>query len=144
MLKDNLLGYWKLLSWEVRRSDGLVTYPFGSNPLGLLIYGENDLMAAQLGDPNRPHFASNDRALGTSEELKAAFEGYTAYFGRYKVDEDLGAVIHYPDLALFPNYTGTEQIRYVQLAGQRMSLSTNPISFQGHRQVYVLVWEKLD
>lgn len=143
MLKDKLIGYWKLHSWEVRRSDGQVTYPLGASPRGLLIYGENDLMAAQLGDPNRPPFALNDRALGTPEELKAAFEGYTAYFGRYEVDEAKRAVVHYPDMALFPNYIGSDQVRYIQFEGSRMSLSTNPISFQGHEQVYALVWEKI-
>src|SRR4051794_12891552 len=99
VLKDKLIGYWKLHSWEVRRADGQVTYPLGNSPRGLLIYGENDLMSAQLGDPTRPRFAINDRALGTSEELKAAFEGYTAYFGRFEVDEAKRAVIHYPDMA---------------------------------------------
>lgn len=143
MLRDKLLGYWKLQSWEIRRADGRVTYPLGQSPRGLLIYGENDLMAAQLGDPDRPGFNINDRALGTPEELKAAFEGYTAYFGRYEVDEAQKAVIHYPDMALFPNYIGSEQVRYVQLEGNHLFLSTNPISFQGHEQVYVLVWEKL-
>lgn len=142
MLREALLGYWKLVSWEVHRADGLVTYPFGSHPRGLLVYGENGLMTAQLGDPDRPRFASNDRALGTPAELQAAFEGYTAYFGRYEVDEDRQAVIHYPDLALFPNYTGTTQVRYVRLDGNRLSLSTDPISFKGQPQIYVLVWEK--
>jgi hypothetical protein len=144
VLKDKLPGYWKLLSWEVRRADGQVTYPFGPAPTGLLVYGENGLMAAQLGDPGRPRFAGNDRGRGTPEELKAAFEGYTAYFGRYAVDEDRAAVIHYPDLALFPNYTGSTQVRYIDLAGNRLTLRTNPIPFQGFEQVYVLVWEKLD
>ena len=143
MLKEALIGYWKLLSWEVRRADGLVTTPFGSEPRGLLVYGENGLMAAQLGDPRRPKFAANDRTLGTSAELKAAFEGYTAYFGRYEVDEAQNAVIHYPDLALFPNYTGSKQIRFIELVGNRLTLSTRPISYEGQPQVYVLVWEKL-
>ncbi len=143
MLKDALTGYWKLLSWEVRRADGHVTYPFGPEPRGLLVYGENGLMSAQLGDPRRPNFAANDRALGAPAELKAAFEGYTAYFGRYEVDEAQKAVIHYPDLALFPNYTGSKQVRYIKMAGSRLTLSTSPISYQGQPQVYVLVWEKL-
>ncbi|HEX2911146.1 MAG TPA: lipocalin-like domain-containing protein [Chloroflexia bacterium] len=144
MLKSKLLGFWKLVSWEVRRSDGHITYPFGPQPDGLLVYGENDLMTVQLGDPRRPFFASNDRGLGTPEELKAAFEGYTAYFGRYALDEERSAVIHYPQLALYPNYTGSTQVRFIQLEGKRLSLSTNPIPFQGHEQVYVLVWEKID
>lgn len=143
MLREKLLGYWKLLSWEVRRTDGQITYPFGPAPKGLLVYGENGLMTAQLGDPRRPHFAGNDRGRGTPEELKAAFEGYTAYFGRYEVDETQAAVIHYPDLALFPNYTGTTQLRYIEMKGNRLSLRTDPKPFQGFEQVYVLVWEKI-
>jgi hypothetical protein len=146
VLKERLLGYWKLVSWEVRRADGLVTYPFGPEPRGLLVYGANGLMSAQLGDPRRPCFAANDRALGAAAELKAAFEGYTAYFGRYEEAEDAPrpAVIHYPDLALFPNYIGSKQVRYVEMEGDRLTLSTDPISYQGQPQTYVLVWEKLD
>lgn len=144
MLKDALLGFWKLLTWEVRGPGGQVTYPFGPEPRGLLVYGENGLMTAQLGDPRRAGFAANDRALGAPGELKAAFEGYTAYFGRYEIDEAQRAVIHYPELALFPNYTGSKQVRYIELEGNRLTLSTNPISYQGQPQVYVLVWEKLN
>lgn len=144
MLKAALPGYWRLLSWEVRRADGHITTPFGPEPRGLLVYGANGLMTAQLGDPRRPNFAANDRALGTPAELKAAFEGYTAYFGRYEVDEARQTVVHYPDLALFPNYTGTPQVRRVRLDGSRLTLSTDSISYQGQPQIYVLLWERLD
>ncbi|GEM_PF-6774270 len=44
-------------------------------------------MAVQIMRSDRPAFASGERLEGTQEEIKAAFEGYFAYYGTYEVNE---------------------------------------------------------
>jgi predicted ATPase len=80
MGKEDLIGTWHLVSSEFRHADGEVTYPIGKNAVGLLIYTAKGYMAVQLMRTDRPTFASNDAFQGTPEEIKAAYEGFTAYF----------------------------------------------------------------
>lgn len=38
MGKDEFVGTWKLVSFEMRRSDGQIVYPFTRNIVGVLNY----------------------------------------------------------------------------------------------------------
>ena len=44
---------------------------------------------------DRPAFAGSDRLGGTDAEVRSAFEGYHAYFGRFMVDAAAGTVTHH-------------------------------------------------
>ncbi len=44
----SLVGTWKLLSYEVRYSDGSVSYPWGPDAQGFLIYSADGYMMATL------------------------------------------------------------------------------------------------
>ncbi len=50
-------------------------------------------------------------------------EGFVAYAGRYSFRGD--RVIHHVELSLFPNWVGTDQQRWVELAGDRLTLSAS-------------------
>jgi hypothetical protein len=41
--------------------------------------------------PDRPLFESNDLRKGSDEEIRAAFDGFTAYCGRFVLDPEAGA-----------------------------------------------------
>lgn len=89
---------------------------------GLLIYDATGHMAAQLLPLDRPKFASGNRLQGTQEEIKAAFDGYFAYFGPYEVNEAEGVVIHHVKGSIFPNDVGRDNIRYYEFSGDRLIL----------------------
>jgi hypothetical protein len=57
---------------------------------------------------------------GTDAEVRAAYEGYVAYFGTYRVDEANSVVTHVVEGSLNPGYTGTDQPRpfTLHLAGR--------------------------
>jgi hypothetical protein len=64
-------------------------------------------------------------------------EGFVAYSGR---DSFIGdRVIHHVELSLFPNWVGSDQERWVELAGDRLMLSASPL-LTGKQQVPRLVW----
>jgi Lipocalin-like domain len=48
------------------------------------------------------------------------------------------------ELSLFPNWVGSDQERWVELAGRRRILSASPLLLAGKQQVPRLVWERVD
>jgi hypothetical protein len=136
-------GIWKLLSYESQVDDGSVTYPLGKDAVGQIMYDAKGNMSAQLADTHRPSFASSDVRKGTPEEIKAAFEGYTAYFGTYDVDEKKEIVTHRVKGNLFPNGAGGDNVRYYRFDENRLILSTPPIRFGGKSIVARLIWERI-
>jgi lipocalin-like protein len=60
-------------------------------------------------------------------------EGFVAYAGRYRFHGD--RVIHHVELSLFPNWVGSDQQRWLQLAGDRLTLSASPLLLAGTQQV---------
>jgi hypothetical protein len=144
MEADKFVGAWRLVSAEFRAEDGSIAQsPYGSDPQGILMYDAQGSMSAQLAHKNRQPFAIPDRMAGTPEELKAAFESYQAYYGRYKVDEREHIVIHTVTQALLPNWVGTEQRRHYQFKDGKLILRTPPITIGGQRLTGELVWEKI-
>ena len=54
-LRERLVGSWRLISYEVRDTDGeLVGYPLGEGATGSLIYTADGLMSVQVMRPDRP------------------------------------------------------------------------------------------
>jgi hypothetical protein len=142
-MKTQFIGTWKLLSAEARLADGTVIYPFGRCPLGRLSYDAAGHMSAQLNHAERPLFAIADKAKGTPQEVQAAIETYESYYGTYTVDEAGQVVVHHVTGSLLPNWTGSDQVRFYQFEGDRLTLSTAEIPYGGTQLVGVLVWERL-
>lgn len=118
-IASKFVGAWKLVTVGNRRR---LRDRMGEAPRGLLIYDASGYMSVQTFDSDRPNFASNDVEAHTLEELRAAFNGYTAYFGAYEVDPRRGIVIHHVQGSLFPNNVGGDQIRYFKFSGDRLIL----------------------
>lgn len=140
MKKDDLVGTWRLVAYEVRSEGGEVSQPFGTDTLGYLLYGADGHMSATVMRPGRPTFGAGDLLGGTTEEKVKAAEGYISYCGTYRVAGD--RVVHHVELSLFPNWIGGDQERLVSLERDRLTLSTAPFLLQGQRRSAHLVWER--
>jgi Lipocalin-like domain len=141
---DKFVGVWRLLSIEYRTDDGaVVESPYGAEPEGTIMYDSLGNMAAQIGRKDRPRFSSSDRMAGSVEEKKTAFETYIAYFGRYHVDERERTVTHEVQQALFPNWTGSKQVRYYTFADRKLTLRTPPFQYLGKNVTAILLWDKI-
>jgi hypothetical protein len=140
--REALVGAWKLLSWENRAADGRVTYPMGTDALGYLLYTASGRFSVTISRRGRAGFAAGDLLSGTTEEQARAVEGFVAYAGRYSFHAD--RVVHHVELSLFPNWVGSDQERWVELAGNRLILSARPLQLAGQLQVPRLVWERVD
>lgn len=139
-----IIGVWKLISFEIRRDSGEVIYPFGEDAKGILIYTVKGLYSVQLTRTDRPHFVSGDQMKGTTEEIKANYEGCIAYYGPYEFDHEGRFVMHYVDGSLFPNWEGQGQKRYFELSGNRLTLTTPPLLWGGGGEIVaVVLWERI-
>ena len=137
-----LVGSWKLISFHSKDSSGQTAYPFGKDAQGRLIYEPNGRMAVQLMNPDRPRFASNDLLLTSEAEVRAAFDGYAAYYGSYSVDQGERIIVHHVEAAHIPNWVGTDQVRHFEFQGNRLTLKGVLIR-GGVQGVVSLVWERL-
>jgi hypothetical protein len=139
---DALVGAWRLVSWQNQAADGQVNYPMGTDAMGYLLYGADGRFSVTISRKGRARFAASDLLSGTAEEKARALEGFVAYAGRYTFHGD--RVIHHVELSLFPNWVGSDQERWVELAGDRLTLSASPLLLAGTQQVPRLVWERVD
>lgn len=111
---------------------------------GLLMYDAHGWMSYSCERAGRPPFASGDPARGAPDEIKAAFEGFIAYYGTYDFDEELGTVTHHVEANSFPNWVGTHQQRFFTLTGRCLTLRSPPILDDGQTVTLTAVWERVD
>lgn len=80
---------------------------------------------------------------GTTEEIKANYEGFVSYYGSYEYEGENGVVIHHVEGSLFPNWEGQKLKRFVELSKNRLKLSTPPTVWGGE-VVGVVLWERTE
>lgn len=140
--EEHLIGTWRLSVCEGRADDGAVMLPYTDKPEGMLVYNTDGTMIIILMKPDRPLFESNDLLKGSDEEIRAAVEGFNAYCGRFVLDPEAGTVTHHLEQALFPNWIGTQQVRFVSLEKGQLSLSAPPILAGGKEWTFYLIWNR--
>src|SRR3984885_4299745 len=117
-LAEKLVGTWRIVRFIDTDARGKVTYLFGENPKGHIVYDPTGHLSVQImRTPARPPFSAGDDDKGTDAEVRAAYDGYAAYFGTYRVDEANSVVTHVVEGSLKPSYTGTDQPRPFKLDG---------------------------
>lgn len=139
-----IVGAWRLITFEFRKADGDIIYPFGEKARGLIIYTESGRYSAQLMRIDRPRFSSGDQMKGTVEETEANYKGCISYFGTYELDVQNSLIIHHVEASIFPNMEGRDQERFFELSRNRLQLRTPPIKLDGEKAVGVLLWERIE
>jgi hypothetical protein len=137
---EQLVGTWRLESWFRIEDDGTRKERFGPGAAGLLTYTADGYMFAALQDGGRKSFAGPDPYGGTAEECQAAMATGHSYCGRWRIERD--AIIHKVELSVFPNWVGTEQIRYFEFDGDRMILRTPRTKRRGSTGFAELTWRR--
>jgi len=141
MSADRFVGAWRLLSLEARTSAGDVSYPYGKDAAGYLLYAREGYMSVSVMQARRTNFALPEDPRTPVEEKLAAFDTYSSYSGRYEVRGQ--KVIHHIEISLFPNWTGTEQERYFEFSGDCLTLSAPPMRIGGVELKLVAIWQRL-
>lgn len=143
MQSVSVVGAWNLISAKAQNPNDDVIHPYGEDPSGVLMYDANGYMSAVLMRPGRSRFVSGNPLGGTSEEIKEAFEGFDAYCCTYGVIAEKRTVTHHVKASRFPNWEGTDQLRYFEFSGTRLILKTVPIPALGTEWIVSLIWEQM-
>ena len=140
-MNENLfIGTWSLVSFEVRSTNGKVSYPFGRDVRGYITYSQGGYMSVSFMSTDRPHFKSNDLRGGSVEEKVLAFDAYFTYCGKYEATNK--KVIHHIEVSLYPNWIGGDQERFYTFDGDQLILSSSPLLIENSEQTAYLVWKR--
>jgi Lipocalin-like domain len=138
---DNpLVGTWKLKSYlrEVAAT-GERYNERGEHPNGYLAYSADGRMYAIITWENR--IAPRD-VVPTNDERVKLFSTMISYAGTYTFNAE--KVVHHVDISWNQNWTGTEQVLFYKLDGDRLTITSAPKNFtDGREGRSILVWERL-
>jgi hypothetical protein len=112
-----LVGVWRLLACDTEYQDSGRREPYfgAAPPAGYLVFTSQGRVVALL--------VGGERAPGESEEEQAAlFRTMVAYAGRYRLEGE--KFITAVDVSWNEAWTGTEQVRFYSLDGDRLDVVT--------------------
>jgi len=112
-LKDQLVGTWTLISFELARPDGSKDYLFGTNPKGVNTFDAHGHFTLIFMRPDLPKLASGDQTKVTPDEAQAISTGSISYFGTYTVNEADKTLSLQVDGSTLMNMFGIEQKRLI-------------------------------
>ena len=125
-LKEQLVGTWTLLSWEQKKSDGTKLERYGTSPKGIAFFDAGGQYIITVMRSDRAKYTSNALWQGTPEENKETADGTITYFGTYSVGEADSSIAIHVEGSSFPNWNGTNQKRFVAIAGDQLTLTVRP------------------
>jgi hypothetical protein len=134
----DLVGSWTLLQWRITGQGKAVSYPYGPDAVGLLIYSPDGTMSTSI---QLAHRVGLDGAPRRASETRraAAFDGFFSYAGTWRVSGH--DVLHRVELCLNPDFTGTEQRRRASLAEDVLTLRALEAIGEKHRE-HELTWRR--
>ena len=140
---NQVLGTWRLRSY-VREvlATGERFNQFGDDPDGYIGYAPDGRMYAI--------FARHDRitprdSVPTDEEGVQLLGTMVAYAGTYTLSKTENKVVHHIDISWNQAWTGTNQVRYFELDGDTLTITTAPYKsyYDGREGRSILIWTRV-
>jgi hypothetical protein len=124
--RDLLNGVWQLATFEQNESDGNVSHPYGEMPVGRLTFDAAGRMSVFVMKPGRVASVNTTAAIATATaaDLRQIADGFMAYYGHFRIEDDTKTLITQVEACTIPAWTGTEQKRTYELAGDTLTLIT--------------------
>jgi hypothetical protein len=131
-LRQQLVGTWMIVSYELTVANGTKQQPYGADPAGILILDAGGRYAVMEGKRDRPKLKSANRSEITAQEFGAAALDFAANYGTWSVNEADKTLSRKVEGALNPNNVGNEVKSTVSLTGDELKLTnTNPAGVRG-------------
>jgi hypothetical protein len=135
--RDRLLGNWRLVSYvtedvETKQRNNV----YGERPTGFIGFTPAGRFFAVVSADGR-------KPPQTTDEQAAAFRSMIAYTGQYRLDGE--RFITKVDVAWNEAWTGTEQVRFWRVDGDRLFITSAPIpnpNVPGGRMIGILEWAR--
>ena len=133
---EELVGVWKLVSWQVIADNAPPQDVFGLHPKGYLILTREGRAIALT--------TAEGRKRGTTDAERAALHrSMLAYTGKYRIEgQDF---ITHVDASWNEEWNGTEQRRHFRIEGDKLFIETAPapsIVFPGKTDYRRIVWQR--
>ena len=140
--RDPIVGTYELVGRNVKDENGEWVPIDDFNSLGYITYSDRGYMAVNVMPLDREPFA--DEGEPTAEEVQAALQGYTGYYGPFSVneDDDGGFLIHHRVGQINPGGE-VDAKRYYDLVDDKLILT--PASATGMKSdaMRQVVWQRL-
>jgi hypothetical protein len=150
MSKDKFIGAWKLVSFTKKSSAGQISYPYGPEALGYIIYAKEGVMSATIMRAGRQPLGMPWEELNKGKSLWSklknipailryvnAAQNYLSYCGPYEIDDK--KVTHHVLVCLLPDWLGKDLVRYYEFAANFLILSA--LDAEGAN--FELRWERI-
>ncbi len=139
-LKQQLVGTWTLVSWEQKTGDVTKIQRYGARPAGVAFFDAGGRYIISVMRSDRPKYAGNALWQGTAEENKATADGTITYFGTYSISEADSSIAIHIEGSSFPNWNGSDQKRFVAIAGDQLTLTVRP----PNGEIVDVIWKRLE
>jgi hypothetical protein len=138
----DLVGAWELDNWRITFSDDRPdTYPYGEDAKGALIYEPSGRMAVMVSNADRPQISDPNIRRAPVEEKVAAFDSFFGYSGTWRLED--GRMVHSVQMALNPNFVGTDQVRGIEYTPGALTLIEQSTTRTGAVMRNQLAWRKI-
>ncbi len=135
---EALIGSWKLDSFELRSTDGSISYPYGQDLTGYLFYNAEGYMSAAFMNSARGAKADGD----LSEAGRAStYDQFMAYTGPFEVNGD--KITHFVEVSSLEAFIGSVQERWFKIDGDRLDLLTQALAVGSDAPVGRLTWHRV-
>jgi len=138
-----VVGTWRVTDFSTLTVEtNEISRPQGENPIGYIQYSPGRHMIVFLSEGNPPKPASFPY---TDAERARIHKGiFGAYAGTYSVEGN--KVTHHIVASWRPDWIGDDQIRYIELNGNKLTIKTAPImsGLTGKRVVATLTFERVE
>jgi hypothetical protein len=141
-ISKSLVGTWRVTSYSrLTLETNEVSRPFGENPSGYLQYspGGHVVVFLSAGEMPKvkPPYSDADQAAVFSKI-------FGAYAGTYSVEGN--KVTHHVVASWRPEWIGGDQIRFVELNGDKLTIKTAPLvsGLTGKQIVSTVTYERVE
>lgn len=139
---DSLAGTWVLTAADEIGADGIRKPSYGPEPRGVLIVDADGRYSLQVFRSGRRRFASGSKRRGTPEEYADAVLGMSSHVGHCYIDSQNGMLVFRIELASYPNWEGTEQLRSYTLTGDLLAYRI-PAAATGDGIIAISEWRRV-
>ena len=141
-LASSIVGTWKMTSYARKEvATGKTAATFGEHPSGYSYYtkGGRYLTFAVTQDRKK-----NEKADPTDAERIELFKSMYAWGGTYKIEGN--KVIYTVDIAWVPSWVGNTRTSQVEIASNKLTLTTSPFksTLDGQDIVVVTTYERAE
>src|SRR5512140_1983305 len=141
-LAERLAGTWQLQSRIDRTASGerCAEPTLGEDPLALVFFDRAGHFAAQFMKRDRSTAAA--ATPGATNNTRAV-DGYDAYFGTYRVDEERGVVTTTLLGALAREHVGAVLTRAMRVDGDTLTITLDTSAGDGRPVTRTLTWSRV-